>query len=138
MAKEYKLKKPAIDLATAITVPRVSDETPRVITLTPAQQKAFRLYIAAQRTVKRYKATIIDALEEHGKLAYLDATLTPKQSKTYSYPGDLQAEIDAVDEKKKAARESGAAETNYGAISIDFADKKAKAKAKAKPKGGAA
>jgi len=134
MAKEYTLEKPKNDLATAITVPRVTDEAPRVVELTEHEQRAFRLYITAKRSLARHKTTVLATLEKHGKLAYLDSTLTPKQAKTYSYPAELQAEVDAVDEKKKAARDSGAADTNYGAISIDFADKKAKAKAKVKTK----
>jgi hypothetical protein len=132
MAKDYTLKTPPAqdDTATAITVPRASDESPRIIPLTEDEQRSLRLYIAAQRSIARHKSKVLELIEREGKLSYLDATVTPRQSKTYDYPEELAAEIEAVDEKKKAARDSGAATTNYGAISIDFADKKAKAKKK--------
>lgn len=141
MAKKYTLKKPPVkkDTASAITVPRQSDESPRIIPLSEDEQKELRLYIAAQRAVARHKPAVLALIEREGKLAYLDATVTPRQAKTYEYPEELAAEIEAVDEKKKAARASGAVTTNYGAISIDFADKKAKAqKGKHHAKGGKA
>lgn len=133
--RNYPLKPHHAPVAQAITVPKKGvNETPRVIELTDEQARQLSGYINGQRAVAKHKQAVIALLEVLGKIAYKDCTLTPKQAVTYLYPSDLQAEIDAVDEKKKAAREAGEVDTKVGATSIDFADKLAKAKNKAKPK----
>ena len=125
--RTYQIKSlPENDQVIAVPMTKEKNTTPRVILTTDEERKTLRLYMSAKRAVARHEPAVKDLVEAHGKLSYKGGTISPAFAKTYEYDDELQAEIDAVDEKKKAARVDGEVLVTEGRMSLRFADKKKK------------
>jgi len=83
-----------------------------------------KAYIRGKRMADLHAEAVLAIVKKRGKLSTSDCVIGLRVDTNYAYSDKLTKQIKALDERKKAERESQEAVATPGASSLTFSDKK--------------